>query len=505
MGYYFISVGGTGTRVLESLTHLCVAGLLPNKNREGHLYAMAIDPDEGNGNLSRTQSLLQCVDGFQQMKVGQQIPFLKTELKLAEPFVWSPVQRQVSLDQIIVYSNYQHQPIGKLYSALYTVDERLILLDEGFRGRPSIGAAVMAKKAQTDGNSVTQETAWQNLIQAINSDIRTNGSAQIFLAGSIFGGTGAAGLPTIAKILRDQFKTECAQGKVRIGGALLLPYFSFSPTAADKITSGIFASSDNFLTNTKAALRYYADTSGGAYDSMYFVGDETLAPMAKFSTGKFQQKNDAHLVDFFAAMAAVDFFNNKDNGQNCYYIARNDEDFFQWRDMPNVTAEGGEVISVRERFVQFTRFIFAYLHIIKPVWSDLALDTNSNEAYKFPWYKNYLQAIDHEESEVQKFEDYAVRFVKWLSQVESSTGKRSVKLIDPKSFRLGNGGAIIDPNKFSTLGYDNSKVTIDTIRTNLSRKPSNGGIFGRFFGPKQPDDTDAGFGKFIKLLYCSCR
>ena len=40
MGYYFISIGGSGARVLESLTHLCVAGLLPNKEKQGHLYTM---------------------------------------------------------------------------------------------------------------------------------------------------------------------------------------------------------------------------------------------------------------------------------------------------------------------------------------------------------------------------------------------------------------------------------------------------------------------------------
>ena len=55
MSYYFISIGGTGAKVMESLTHVCIAGLLPSDER---LYIAAIDPDVGNGNLERTSTAL---------------------------------------------------------------------------------------------------------------------------------------------------------------------------------------------------------------------------------------------------------------------------------------------------------------------------------------------------------------------------------------------------------------------------------------------------------------
>ena len=82
MGYYFISVGGSGTRVLESVAHLCVAGLLPNKNGEGHFYAMSIDPDKGNGNLTRTNTLLNCLDKFQHIKVGNENAAVKDPFEI---------------------------------------------------------------------------------------------------------------------------------------------------------------------------------------------------------------------------------------------------------------------------------------------------------------------------------------------------------------------------------------------------------------------------------------
>ena len=45
MSYYFISIGGSGAKVMESLAHLCVLGALPNTRKQKDIYIMAIDPD----------------------------------------------------------------------------------------------------------------------------------------------------------------------------------------------------------------------------------------------------------------------------------------------------------------------------------------------------------------------------------------------------------------------------------------------------------------------------
>ena len=502
MGYYFISIGGSGARVLEALTHLCVAGLMPNQEKRGHFYAMAIDPDTGNGNLTRTNRLLNYLNGFQSVNVGKEIPLLKTRLELPYPFVWSPTPLNRKLDDIISYHAFKDKPIGKLYRSLYTEKERSIKLDEGFRGRPSIGAAVMAKKAMIDGGhtTVVHETAWENLINVVNADVHTNGSAQIFLAGSIFGGTGAAGLPTIVRILRDVFAQNCQNGTVRIGGALLLPYFSFSPTEEQKKESGIFASSENFLTNTKAALRYYADTGGSGYDSIYFVGDETMVPMPTFSIGAANQCNDAHIIDFFAAMAALHFYQNSDD-KYCYYISRNLNNAFQWSDLPDVQMYDQTMVPVKERFVQFTRFIFAYLHIVKPVFKDLESGIVNKDDHT--WYVDYLQNIKSGSSEVLNFEKYAENFVEWLNQLEHSAGARSVELINPQSFSIERNHAKIKPELFSTLDYGTSRITIDEIRTRLSE--GEGGFLSWLpWRRRRTVGTEQGFGLFLRRLYDSC-
>ena len=503
MGYYFISVGGSGARVLESLTHLCVAGLLPNKERQGHLYAMSIDPDTANGNLKRTERLLGCLDDFQGIKVGGRTPLLKTPLRLSKPFVWSPAKLGWNLDDTIFYHNSKGKPIGRLYESLYTAMERTTVLDEGFRGRPSIGAAVMGLKAAAD---VAGDTAWGNLVSAVQSDVKTGGQARIFLAGSVFGGTGAAGLPTVARLLRERFSKQCDEGKVRIGGALMLPYFAFAPNAAQKKSSGLFASSDNFLTNTKAALRYYADTGGSGYDSMYFVGADAdnMTHIENFSVGAASQRNNAHIAELFAAMAALHFYRGV-RGQHCYCISRNQDDAFEWADLPDVEMEDGTRVSVHDRLVQFVRFIFAYLHIIKPVWPKLV--AGEEDAHNYPWYKDFCQGLDMGTPEVGGFEQYAEGFALWLDQALRSAGARSVdliKLIHPNSFSIHEGRAEINPDMFGTLDYGSSQMSIKKVRDRLA-KGKGGGFFGTLLGGRKgTDGTEQGFGLLLRRLYDSC-
>ena len=119
------------------------------------------------------------------------------------------------------YQAYKEEAIGHLYKALYTKKERTTLLNEGFRGHPSIGAAVIAKKINlSDGNYTIEGEVWSWLKNRVNEDVKTGLTARIFLVGSIFGGTGAAGLPTVAKLLRHTFESFCESKKVVIGGGM---------------------------------------------------------------------------------------------------------------------------------------------------------------------------------------------------------------------------------------------------------------------------------------------
>ena len=117
MGYYFISIGGSGAKVMESLTHLCNAGVMPNREK---LNVLAIDPDVGNGNLERTSAALNNYDVFQNLEVGNDTPLFKTKVSLIKPFPWNPTEHDKNLDDLMGYQTCSGTPLGILYEVLYS-------------------------------------------------------------------------------------------------------------------------------------------------------------------------------------------------------------------------------------------------------------------------------------------------------------------------------------------------------------------------------------------------
>ena len=495
MSYYFIAIGGSGAKVLESLTHLSAAGAFPNEEK---LYVMNIDPDVGNGNLARSTKSLQCYEVFQNLKIGYHSPLFRTKVVLSKPFTWNPTEHNKCLDDVMSYQAYKEEAIGHLYKALYTKKERTTLLNEGFRGHPSIGAAVIAKKINlSDGNYTIEGEVWSWLKNRVNEDVKTGLTARIFLVGSIFGGTGAAGLPTVAKLLRHTFESFCESKKVVIGGGMVLPYFSFNAPSKDEIKGQVYASAENFLTNTKAALRYYSEKNKEEkiFDSMYFTGDSSFDQINKFSVGASSQENDAHMVDFYVALSAIDFFQTPvDALKNCSYISHSKPDSFDWGDFPELsdTVFGGSA-NMKDRLGQYIRFIFAYLLMVKPVLHDLS--SGNLAAYKYPWFIDYLRALNVDMQEIQRFEQYAEDFVRWLAQLTNNTSSRQIALINHDIIK-GFNPAVLDGSLLDRLitAGEEGNISLHEIWFRVCEDS------------KVTDDTrDAqGFGRLLRLLYDSC-
>ena len=242
MGYYFISIGGSGSKIMEALTHLCVAGILPGNEK---LNVIAVDPDSSNGNFERASSVIKDFSNFQNLNVGKETALFKNKVQIVEPFPWKPVTHNAKLDDLMNANIIKDTPFGKLYQSLYTVKERDTSLNEGFRGHPSIGAVVLAQKFLFD-----KDSGWRQLIQEIQNDVgNSDRGVKIFLAGSIFGGTGAAGLPTISRLLRNKLSDYA--DRVSIGGVFLLPYFTF---VSEDNNNELYAKSKNFLRRTASLI-----------------------------------------------------------------------------------------------------------------------------------------------------------------------------------------------------------------------------------------------------------
>ena len=481
MAYYFISIGGSGSKIMEALTHLCVAGILPGREE---LNVIALDPDSGNGNFERASSLINDFTKFQNMPVGNETVLFKNKIQIVEPFPWKPATHNAKLDDLMNANIIKDTPLGKLYRALYTTKERATPLNEGFRGHPSIGAAVLAQKFLFQ-----RDEGWRRLIEDIQNDVGNSNGAKIFLSGSIFGGTGAAGIPTIARLLRD--KLSAYADKVSIGGVFLLPYFTFNATDDDN--SELYARSKNFLTNAKAALKYYSQGKND-FDYMYFFGDSSPINVS-FSIGGNEQRNNSHIVELYAALAAADFFAQEarlDQGTEYKYICRNKEDVFGWEDFRYI------VPKFQENFVQFARFIFAYNQLVAPIIKNPPKQSFFKRIFSNstpPWYVDLIKRpnVNIFTDEVRCFERYTLAFCTWLKQIETLDG-RQVSLIKPSFFSVSQGTVTIAVDDFQSCDFSTDNLTVAKVSERLNA-PS--GDWDKFAAND--------FGKLLRFLYESCR
>jgi len=311
----------------------------------------------------------------------------------------------------------------------------------------------------------------------------SNDTAKIFIAGSVFGGTGAAGLPTISRLLRTQAEEEGY--RISIGGALILPYFDFTPEGS---SDELFARSEEFLINTKAALKYYSQRDN-VFDTMYLIGDSSTAHVKNFSVGAREQVNDSHIVELYAALAAVDFFqkNSDGYGTSFKYICHGDEKniSFNWDDFPSIY-DGKQ--NFRYLFVKYVRFILAYVHLIKPVLNRLI--AGELPEYQYPWFVDMLKGVDIDARALKNFDDYVESFVTWLKQIETLDG-RAVNLINSNMFSA-NSARVNDIIAFRNCDNGNTELDFHEIWCRLCEPPQ-----------KNYSDTE-GFGKFLRRLYDAC-
>jgi hypothetical protein len=378
---YYIGIGGTGARLAEALIHLCAAGLGPR-----NLTVMLVDPDQGNGNLARTQALATAyADAAKSFKdrAGDDVDLFATELTLPKPFVWYVFDRRgVTLGDHINLASLdgRHPELAGFARALFSHDELTTRLDEGFRGHPNIGAAVLS---DVPSDREPWQTFWADVERA-----QAEGEVQVFLAGSIFGGTGAAGIPTFGAREVLKFDPRASLGgrsKIRLGAALVLPYFTFaSGVPADG--QQMFVTSADFPIATRAALSYYADKEL-AFDDVYLLGDSLGQNVGGFSPGNQNQENAPHYIELAGALAALDFFESTPTGSAQYFHAARSSDRIGWDDLP-VTRETDQIQArlnrLKEQIATLTTFAYTYLGYGMPVL------TAPPEQLDDPWHVEHF-------------------------------------------------------------------------------------------------------------------
>lgn len=496
MSYYLISIGGTGARCLEAFVNINGAGLLKDSQ---DVELVFVDADKSCGNLTKTQETAELYNKIQNLNFGDNGLF-KNKIIINE--AWSPVpddcdNLDVVFERVGLSNKEEYKSLSLLYDSLFTEQERKTDLDKGFRGHPAIGAAVMSQSMDTVNSKV-----WKTLTQKINTDK----DARVFLFASVFGGTGAAGFPTIARILHNSLKKgEDGKSVANIGGVLVLPYFQFPPST-DEMQKEMQAKVSEFMINTKAALDYYrkSDLLDNIFKSIYLIGDNDLNDVGNFSLGSTTQKNEANFIELYAALAAVDFFNKKEfsNFESPMCARADGTNKIEWEDLPDCNAD------VRKKLQDYIKFLGIYKNFIYEILEEDRKIPIAKGFFKkafgkkrIAWEETLLQKAGNVDiadndawNDFVTMKEYSNVFFSWLEQVTDNK-KRQIDLVDKQIFE--------DKALRGNFDY-NSIVKRPDINEILTEKQINQKLAG--YSVKDANvENNNGIGILLNAVYKICK
>lgn len=368
--FVFIAVGGTGARVAQALVNLLTIGL-PAVSRKGDdeqlrgsastqdvLKIWRLDPDGQNGGAQALEAFvtdyhrLQRAVGLDPKNPSGDRLF---SLKVETPKLIDPTEGFQSTLRGILNTN-SHEDVKHILRLFYSSSDLDLNVRRGFYQKPFIGSAVLANEC----------AALKNALSTCEGGAQDR-QTRFFVCGSLFGGTGASGVPVIGRLLKDK-----ANGSWKIGGAVVGPYFDPPPApnlavpeeirkriedAVDvdldteegrwivgevlkanpesklseeevgQVLGKYFADPKGAANRAAASLLFYLRYAGEIFDRLYFLENPARTPLAdhgvEWSNGGTKQRNPSHSLEYATALATLDFFTREDpdgQGARCFDI-----------------------------------------------------------------------------------------------------------------------------------------------------------------------------------------
>lgn len=415
MKNYIIGIGGSGSRVLRAVIHNCAAGII----KEDELKVMVIDADQNSAAWERLKadykSYQKMHELFRKNPEGcfqTKITFF-SERDVISPVEYSDMQRLYH----VLQGNFK---LKRMMQWLYTEKEMEQDLKDGFFARPNVGCVFFSN---------FHNRFFRDFLTEAMDSLVEGEQVNIILAGSIFGGTGASGMPTILKLIdREVQKTKKENpsmdpDKLKVGSVFMLPYFTAKNLNGE---SNPLIEMEKFNMTAQESLRYYKeenyfDTGNGqgigSFHSLYLVGQDSLDVVNSYAEGGKAQDNKPHVAEVCAALAIHDFWNRvKEENQ----AGRNEVNLFlhtigeavDWNSLPFENgAQKKNMLQIR--MGQLARFstvydvcIYQYLKkndgkspilLQKPQWYvTYRYQENDNQVQKevYAYCKSYLEWID---------------------------------------------------------------------------------------------------------------
>ena len=393
---YIFGIGGTGARVLRSFTMMMAAGVNIGADE---IVPIIIDPDASNADLTRSVALMnnyRAVRSSLTFTKKNESSFFRKELsQILVNYTLRINDTDDKTFQQFIDLPSMDRASQAMMRMLFSEKNLNSSMDVGFKGNPNIGSVVL--------NQIVGSNDFIDFANNFES------GDKIFIISSIFGGTGASGFPLLLKTLRkgEDFPNNDLINNAEIGAITILPYFKLKNDDESEIDSS------TFISKTKSALAYYENniSKNNSIDALYFLGDDITNTYENHEGGSAQQ-NDAHLVEFLAASAIVDFSNKSHTNTVNKELGVKDI-------TGSVTFDSFYDNQKRLLFAPFTEFMM------------MANCLN----YKYEYYssKDFNANNDnfnglYNSSFISELRTFTARFIEWLGEMKAN--KRSLDLFN---------------------------------------------------------------------------
>lgn len=401
---FVFCIGGTGERVMKSITMLMASGL----DTYGYtVVPIIIDP---HLDLVEKKNLQNLIENYREIHTMATIDGKSPEGFFSSDMEWigtldtqtnntnKEAGEERSYAEYLNIGNLNATSINNyLIHTLYSTDNLNSKLSVGFRGNPNIGTVVLQE--------MFEGASWFDSLKR-----QCGAEDRVFIISSIFGGTGASGYPLLERKIRST-KDSATLSDVFMGAVTVLPYYGLKDPKKNnsKIDSG------NFFTKAKAALTYYENTVKS--DLLYYVGETTL--QAYHENNEKTQPDDANFIELVAATALFDFLKR----------SRPKERQYLTRAIENDT-NSLDISSAGKGYAPFVKCI-ADFKILK-----LLLETLPNEKF-FPLSKTRGFNENFYKGQISKVISFVDIFDRWYSEL-SSKNRAFAPLKEIKPFNMSN-------------------------------------------------------------------
>ena len=296
---YVFCIGGSGLRVFRSLIMTLASGYRIDNYR---VCPYLVDPHLQSEELTEVADL---IDRYTKVYKDENEGFFSTQISADLTNLNVMESERIStrsFGDFIGKSSYTPEsPEAMLIDMLYSKQNLETSMSVGFKGSPNVGSVVFQDFIHSK---------WFDRFNPTSED-------KVLLVGSLFGGTGASGIPAIASAIKAK------NANVKVGVISLIPYYELLSPRAGATHHHI--DSRNFEPKSSAAIRYYINRSEN-FDRFYVFGDSVKK---RIPYDEEKQGNAAHFIEFAAALAAKDFAETPDdnfseaNKWNCFVIETN--------------------------------------------------------------------------------------------------------------------------------------------------------------------------------------